>query len=130
LFRSIRGRSPRHPSDTPSQPARSFALPRTTANKGNTMKLALITGSLRTKSFSRAFGRALETLATELRAAGKSTITLETLSIGDLPHYDGDLDVDGGPEGVKDFKSAIGDADGLIIVTPEYNYSIPGVLKN
>ncbi len=47
-----------------------------------------------------------------------------------IPFYDEDLNVDGGPEPVKAFKARIAAADALLIATPEYNYSIPGVLKN
>ena len=57
-------------------------------------------------------------------------MTIEPLEIRDLPLYDADLDVDGGPEVVRAFKAAILAADGLFIATPEYNYSMPGVLKN
>lgn len=51
-------------------------------------------------------------------------------SLADIPLYNGDLDVDGGPESVRALKSTIDSADGLVIATPEYNYGIPGVLKN
>ena len=48
----------------------------------------------------------------------------------DLPHYDSDIDVDPAPEAVARLREAIEDADGVLIATPEYNGSIPGVLKN
>jgi len=50
--------------------------------------------------------------------------------ISNLPHYNADLDVGDGPPSVIAFKKAVADADALIIATPEYNYSVPGVLKN
>jgi chromate reductase len=48
----------------------------------------------------------------------------------DLPHYDSDIDVEPVPEAVARLRAAIEDADGVLIATPEYNGSIPGVLKN
>jgi chromate reductase len=51
--------------------------------------------------------------------------------LGDLPLYNEDLDSrDGGPAAVQAWRDAVRQADGLLIVTPEYNSSIPGVLKN
>jgi len=47
-----------------------------------------------------------------------------------VPPYDGDVEAAGDPEPVAALKSAIGDADALLVVTPEYNYDVPGVLKN
>jgi chromate reductase len=80
-------------------------------------------------------------LSGSLRAASSSTAVVETIcesladearfgrfDIGSLPHYNADLDPL--PEVVQALKSAIDGADGVIIVTPEYNYSVPGVLKN
>ena len=85
--------------------------------------IAGIAGSLRRASFNRGLLRA----AVESAPAGMS---VETLKIRDLPHYDADLDTEGGPEVVRLFKARIIAADGLLIATPEYNYSLPGVLKN
>ena len=85
--------------------------------------VAGIAGSLRRGSFNRGLLRA----AVESAPGG---MTIETLEIRDLPLYDADLDVDGGPEVVRVFKAGILKADGLLISTPEYNYSMPGVLKN
>jgi chromate reductase len=87
------------------------------------LRIAGIAGSLRRGSFNRGLLRA----AVESAPAG---MTIEPLEIRDLPLYDGDLDVDGGPEPVRAFKAGILAADGLLIATPEYNYSMPGVLKN
>lgn len=47
-----------------------------------------------------------------------------------LPHYDGDLDADGPPAEVADLRARIAEAEALLLVSPEYNYSVPGVLKN
>ena len=85
--------------------------------------VAGIAGSLRRGSFNRGL----------LRAAAESApdgMAIESLEIRDLPLYDADLDVEGGPEAVQEFKAAILMADGILIATPEYNYSLPGVLKN
>jgi chromate reductase len=50
--------------------------------------------------------------------------------LGDIPPYNEDVFVNGDPEPVADMKQFIGGADAMLIVTPEYNYGVPGVLKN
>ncbi|MBV9787520.1 MAG: NAD(P)H-dependent oxidoreductase [Chloroflexi bacterium] len=80
-------------------------------------------GSLRKASYNLAVLRA----AAELLPDGMS---LEIFDLAPLPFYNGDLDVDGGPEPVRHFKQRLAAADALLIATPEYNYSIPAVLKN
>jgi chromate reductase len=87
------------------------------------LRVAGVAGSLRRASFNRGLLRA----AVESAPPG---MAVEPLEIRDLPHYDADLDVDGGPEVVREFKAHIIAADGLLIATPEYNYSMSGVLKN
>jgi chromate reductase len=60
-------------------------------------------------------------------------VTAEVLSIADLPLYNGDMDLpiaQQRPESVNQFRAGLTRADGLVIVSPEYNYSIPGPLKN
>ncbi len=84
------------------------------------MNLLCLSGSLRAASSSRAV---LEHIAGHLPEG----VTASRFDIGSLPHYNADL---GAPEVVDAFKAAIEAADGLVIVTPEYNYSVPGVLKN
>jgi len=85
-------------------------------------KIAVIVGSLRNDSFNR-------TLATALAKLAPSEFTFEQVAIGDLPLYN--QDDDGKPSApVKRLKSEIAAAQGLLFVTPEYNRSIPGVLKN
>ena len=81
-------------------------------------------GSLRKASFNAAVARALPELAPE----GISITALG--SIGDFPHYDQDVQDAGFPAPVLAMAEQIQAADGVIIVTPEYNYSIPGALKN
>lgn len=84
----------------------------------------VLLGSLRRGSFHRAVAEALPALAPE-------GVTIDQLgSIGDLPHYSADLQAEGFPLAVTDMAERIAAADGVIIVTPEYNYSVPGALKN
>lgn len=86
------------------------------------MKIAVIAGSLRAESYNKALARALTKLAPD-------DIDFNFLEIGDLPLYNQDDD-DNQAESVKRLKSEISAADGVMFVTPEYNRSIPGVLKN
>jgi chromate reductase len=81
-------------------------------------------GSLRKGSYHAALAGALPSFAPD-------GVTVSALgSIGELPHYDADLQADGFPPAVLAMADAIRSADGVIIVTPEYNYSFPGALKN
>jgi NAD(P)H-dependent FMN reductase len=83
-----------------------------------------VCGSLRRASFNLMLLRA----AVEAAPAG-SSIQIE--SIRDIPLYDGDVEAEQGiPPAVQQLKARIAAADGLLIVTPEYNNSITGVLKN
>jgi len=68
----------------------------------------------------------LRTLLEEL----KNEVEAISFDIGSLPHYNADLDGDAAPEPVRALKAAIAAADALLFVTPEYNYGMPGVLKN
>ncbi|MCG6114484.1 MAG: NAD(P)H-dependent oxidoreductase [Mesorhizobium sp.] len=83
-------------------------------------QLLILGASLRKASSSAALSRAIEE-----RMAAKASIS--HFDIARLPHYNADLDK---PEGVAELIAAIGAADGVLFVTAEYNYSIPGVLKN
>jgi chromate reductase len=85
-------------------------------------RIAVIVGSLRRESFNRRLAGAIVTLA-------PAEFAFTQLEIGDLPLYNQDHDGNPAPA-VSRFKSEIAAAQGLIIVTPEYNRSIPGVLKN
>ena len=65
------------------------------------------------------------------QAAAAAGTTIEIASIRDVPLYDGDLDgPDGPPAAVRELKDRVAASDGVLIITPEYNHSIPGVLKN
>jgi chromate reductase, NAD(P)H dehydrogenase (quinone) len=81
-------------------------------------------GSLRKASYNAAVARALPDLA----PAG---VTIRPLSsVGEFPLYNADIQAEGFPAPALAMGEAIAKADGLIIVTPEYNYSVPGCLKN
>ncbi len=82
-----------------------------------------ISGSLRRASFNTALLR----LAAELMPAGNE---LRIESIDGVPFYSGDVEAAGIPQRVAELKKAITNADGLLLATPEYNNSLPGVLKN
>jgi NAD(P)H-dependent FMN reductase len=87
-------------------------------------KLIGISGSLRKGSYNSALLRAVA----ELAPAGT---TVEIASIAGIPLYDGDLEREQGiPAPVAALKDRIAAADGLLLVTPEYNSSMPGVFKN
>jgi NAD(P)H-dependent FMN reductase len=88
------------------------------------MKLLGISGSLRRASLNTALLRAAVALVPD-------GVTLETGTITGIPLYDGDVEEAGGlPEAVVTLKAQIAAADGVVLVTPEYNGSIPGVFKN
>lgn len=86
------------------------------------VKIAVIVGSLRADSFNRKLASALARLA-------PANVSFTQLEIGDLPLYNQDHDGNP-PASVTRLKSEIKSATGLLFVTPEYNRSIPGVLKN
>jgi chromate reductase len=82
-----------------------------------------ISGSLRRASFNSALLRAaLELAPAELR--------IETATLAGIPLYDGDLESQGIPPAVAALKDRIAASQGLLLVTPEYNQSLPGVFKN
>ncbi len=85
-------------------------------------KIAVIVGSLRMDSFNRKLANAIVKLA-------PPQFSYKQVQISDLPLYNQDDDANQA-EPVKRLKGEIKDADGLLFVTPEYNRSIPGVIKN
>jgi chromate reductase, NAD(P)H dehydrogenase (quinone) len=87
-----------------------------------TYNVAVIVGSLRKGSFSRMTARALAALA-------PPTLKLEIVEIGDLPLYNQDSDA-APPAPWAAFREKVKASDAVLFVTPEYNRSIPGVLKN
>lgn len=90
---------------------------------GNDIHILALAGSFRRGSSNQALIRA----ARELAPGG---VRIDDLDLRTLPFYDGDLEVAGDPERVVALKSAIAGADALLVATPEYNGSVPAVLKN
>jgi chromate reductase, NAD(P)H dehydrogenase (quinone) len=86
-------------------------------------RLLGVSGSLRTEAFSTAI---LETLSEAVVPKAITTIA----DIGSLPHYNQDLDGASAPDVVVDFKTQVMNADGLVIVSSEFNHGVPGILKN
>jgi chromate reductase len=88
------------------------------------LKVVGFSGSLRRGSLNSAALRALTTLA-------PADLAIDIFDLSPIPLYNDDLRTNEGyPEGVQSFRDALKAADGILIATPEYNYSIPGVLKN
>lgn len=85
--------------------------------------LVAIAGSIRQGSFNQML------LEAALEVAPKD-VTIDVASIKGIPLYDGDVELGGIPEPVKTLKEKIANADGLLLVTPEYNHSMPGTFKN
>jgi chromate reductase len=88
------------------------------------MRVLGIAGSLRRDSLNHALLRE----AAERLPAGAEWSEFEHL--GEIPPYDADLEAETTPGAVADLRQAMRDADAVLIATPEYNHSIPGVLKN
>lgn len=90
----------------------------------DTLTVLGIAGSLRAGSINRALLEAAQELA-------QDSMTIQIFDLTPIPMYNSELETDERrPAEVIAFKQAITRADGLLIVTPEYNYSVPGVLKN
>ncbi len=88
------------------------------------MNILMLVGSLRAGSWTAQLTRSAADLL-------PSDTTSEVYAgLADLPHYDQDLDSDQPPAPVVALRAAVEAADGLVVATPEYNGSIPGVLKN
>jgi chromate reductase len=88
------------------------------------MRILAISGSLRRESHNTRLLRA----AAQMLPSGAELELFDGLAA--VPPYNEDADVEPGPEAVERLRGAIADADALLISTPEYNASIPGVLKN
>jgi chromate reductase len=85
-------------------------------------RVAVLVGSLRKASINRKVAHALAELASD-------RLKLEIVEIGALPHYNPDLEEDVPPAWAT-FRRQVADADAVLFVTPEYNRSVPGALKN
>ncbi len=89
-----------------------------------TRRIAVLVGSLRKESFNRKMANALKALAPE-------TLHLDIVEIGGLPLYNQDHDDEGKPLAAwVEFRNRVKGFDGVLFVTPEYNRSVPAVLKN
>lgn len=86
------------------------------------LKIAMLVGSVRTGSLNEKLARAVESLAPD-------TLQFDRVRIDDLPHYNGDLEA-ARPLEVTRFTDQLREVQGTFFVTPEYNRSIPGMLKN
>ncbi len=86
-------------------------------------RVGVIVGSLRQAAFTRQLARALPSLA-------PPSLTLVEIGIGDLPLYNEDLETAAPPAAWTAFRNAVAACDAILFVTPEYNRSIPGALKN
>ncbi|MGF9853560.1 NADPH-dependent FMN reductase [Bacillus paramobilis] len=87
-----------------------------------TKSIGLISGSLRKNSYNRIIAKSLINM--------DNSVEFRWIEIKDLPLFNEDLENGSDPEKVISFKSAIQEVDSIIIVSPEYNSGIPGVLKN
>lgn len=86
------------------------------------LRLLGISGSLRAGSFSKAILMALADAAADMAR-------VDLAEIGVLPLYNQDLE-EAPPRSVVEFKEKVAAADGIVVVTPEFNHGVPGVLKN
>jgi chromate reductase len=89
------------------------------------LRVCGLVGSLRRASLNRGLMRAAQEMAPDV---GLEIAVFDRLR--EIPPYDADVDAAGNPEPVAALKAAIAQADALLIATPEYNYGVPGVLKN
>jgi chromate reductase len=87
------------------------------------VKLLGVSGSLRKQSYNSGVLRAIAAVLPD-------GMTFETAEIADLPFYNADVEQSGLPDVVKNFRTKIAAANALIFAVPEYNFSLPGVLKN
>ncbi len=88
-------------------------------------KIGLIVGSLRKESFNKKVANILMKMTSE-----KSRHNYQMLEIGHIPFYNQDFDEEGSPQSIEDFRQEVNGYDAFIFFTPEYNRSIPAVLKN
>jgi len=89
----------------------------------NRFQILGIAGSLRRASYNRGLLRAAEQLAPD-------GVDIRTFDLVPVPLFNEDVEAEGDPAPVRELKEQIRAADALLIACPEYNYSIPGVLKN
>lgn len=113
------------PADSPNILAGSASLAGEGDRKmvSDRFRILGIPGSLRRASYNRGLLRS----ALEVAPNG---VDIELVDLAPIPLFNADVEARGDPEPVREFKERIRAADALLIATPEYNYNIPGVLKN
>ena len=89
----------------------------------DTITVLGIAGSLRRGSYNRSLLRSAQSLA-------PADMRLDLFDLDGVPFYDADVEKEGDPESVTVLKRRVREADALVIATPEYQHSLPGVLKN
>ena len=94
-----------------------------TDDSSTSITVLAFAGSLRRGSLNKRLLRAAQREAPD-------GMSIEIIELDDIPMYNADVEAEGDPEPVTRFKSAISDADAVLIATPEYMHGIPGVLKN
>lgn len=85
--------------------------------------IAVLVGSLRKDSYNLKVAKVLQQIAPK-------SLSLKIIQIGDLPLYNEDIDTDTPPESYTRFRKEVAACDGVLFVTPEYNRSLPAVIKN
>ena len=91
--------------------------------RGRSLRFLGVAGSLRRASYNRGLIRA----ASEVAPVGTEVVPYD---LADIPMFNADVEAEGDPPAIADFKRAIAAVDALLIATPEYNHCVPGVLKN
>lgn len=86
------------------------------------MNIVAIVGSIRKDSYNKR-------VANFMKERYKDKLSIQVLLLNDIPLFNEDIEEDP-PQAVKEFKGKIKNSDGILFVTPEYNHSIPGILKN
>jgi len=99
------------------------SLKRTDGKETVMTRILGLSGSLRRKSFNTGLLHAAA-------AHAPDGVEIDARTIHGVPLYDADLEAEGTPQPVRDLRAALAEADGLLMVTPEYNNSVPGVFKN
>ena len=87
------------------------------------IKLLGISGSIRKQSYNSGALRSIPSLLPD-------GMTFEVAELAGVPFYNADVEQTGFPDAVKEFRARVAGADALIFAVPEYNFSLPGVLKN
>src|SRR4051794_37912608 len=116
-------RAPRNDGGSLRHGDRDSDLNQETKRMARPIKILAFCGSLRAASYNKAALR----VADEVKPGDMS---LEHAEIGDFPHYNADVQAKGFPAPVERVAAQLKATDGILWVTPEFNFSIPGVLKN